>query len=200
MDHKRAPGSQLGTTAPWFPHSDYSGQVCAHSLGQNYQAMAPFSDITAVLSWFKSSSPAFLSLLTQDIGSFFLLAVSDQSPGRMLKSKLTLHLEEQHVNMPTCRYRERLKGHAETECSSLGRGVQLVEEARGLVRCLGCLLYVYLHDFNVWWVEKNLIVWNDSCWSQKEYTDLNSLRWLNHFAKPAESGLFSLKIIYYLDV
>ena len=67
----------------------------------------------------------------------------------MLRSKLTLHLEAQHVNMPTCGYREHLKGHAETECSSLGRGVQLVEEARGLVRCLGCLLYIYLYDFNV---------------------------------------------------
>ena len=150
MGHKRAPGPQLGTAAPWFPHPDYSGQVCAHSLGQDCQAMAPFSEITAVLSGFKPSSPAFLSLLTWDISSFFLFTLSDQSPGRMLRSRLTLHLEAQHVNTRTCGYRERLKGHAETDRVLIfGRGVQLAEEARGLVRCLGCLLYVYLYDFNV---------------------------------------------------
>ena len=115
MDHKRASGPQLGTAAPRFPHSDYSGQVSVHSLGQDYQAMAPFSEITAILPWFKSSSPAFLSLLTRDISSFFLLTLSDQSPGRMLRSKLTLHLEAQHVNTPTCGYRESLKGHAERD-------------------------------------------------------------------------------------
>lgn len=68
----------------------------------------------------------------------------------MLRSKLTLHLEAQHVNTRMCGYRERLEGHAETDRVLIfGRGVQLVEEARRLVRCLGCLLYVYPYDFNV---------------------------------------------------